>query len=405
MELVKQTAEQAAAQIYTVERTVRPELSANVAFERRFTHPERNPHLGWNPDPRTIRSFQFVNVVLDGEFRGLFDADGFIYGTGYLVPDEVVAAIGVQESLLVGAYSDATVIVGCNVAHRNYFHWVTQALPAIDHAANRISQARNVSIALPPLNSWQEDSLRLLGLAGIKRMTIEDPSKQYALAKVEFSELINGGASFSNSATALATYRRLREAVERPLSRDKKIYVARTDAGSRQMRNEAAVIEEVLKRGYEVVSAGTLSFEEQIRLFRSARIVSGPHGAGLTNIVFCEPGTTVYELLPAHYPNACFANLGMICDLRYWQDAFESEGEGPPNLRHWDSDTKLVADRLDEIDRVDEEVHREAEKKTISAMDFLRGTPGQIQGHRLPPVEQSPSKEGMFRRLLRAIFG
>jgi len=139
-ELTKNTAEAAAVQIYLVERTIRPGGSANIPFERRFSHQERNPHLGWNPDPRTIRSFEFLDVVLDGEFRGLFNSEGFIYGTGYLVPDETMAAIGVQTSRLVSARPDATVIIGCNVAHANYFHWVTQALPAIDHAINRIGQ-------------------------------------------------------------------------------------------------------------------------------------------------------------------------------------------------------------------------------------------------------------------------
>jgi Glycosyltransferase 61 len=356
-DLTKKTAEAAAAQIYSVERTFRPGTPANITFERHFSHPERNPHLSWNPEPRTIRSFQFLDVMLDGKFRGLFDSEGFIHGTGYLVPDETMAAIGVQTSRLVPACPDATVIIGCNVAHSNYFHWVTQALPAIDYAVNRIGQARNIAIALPPLNRWQEESLHLLGLANIRRVMIDDPDKQYAVARAEYSELLNGGGAFSNSATTLATYRRLREAVERPWSRDRKIYVARTDAtSSRQMRNEAAVIEEVRKRGYEVIPPGTLGFQQQVQLFRNARIVVGPHGAGMTNIVFCEPGTIIYELVPSHYTNSCFVNLGMICGLRYWQDAFESEGEGLPNLRAWESDSRLVAERLDEIELIDAEL-------------------------------------------------
>ena len=407
--LAKQTAEEAASLIFSVESTIRPEASRNVPFERRFRHPERNPHLGWNPDPRTISGFQFVDVVLDGQFRGLYNRNGFIHGTGYLVPDEVMAGIRVEESRLVSAGSDRVIIVGCNVAHTNYFHWITQALPAIDHAVNRVGQARSIAIALalPPLNTWQEESLRLLELAHIRRMTIDDPAKQYVLASVEYNELLNGGAAFSNSVTTLATYRRLREAVERPLSRDKKIYVARTDAPRRQMRNETAVIEEVRKRGYEVVPPGMLNFKEQVELFRSAHIVVGPYGAGMTNIIFCEPGTIVYELVPAHYTNSRFVNLGMICGLRYWQEAFNSEGEDevPINLRAWESDTQLIAERLDEIERIDAELQAEAEQQPISAMDFLRGTPGRFRSHEPLPVEPEPVREGTIRKLLRAIFG
>ena len=37
---------------------------------------------------------------------------------------------------------------------------------------------------------------------------------------------------------------------------------------------------------------------EQIEAFRNARIVLSPHGAGLTNILFCRPNTTLIEIFP-----------------------------------------------------------------------------------------------------------
>ena len=110
-------------------------------------------------------------------------------------------------------------------------------------------------------------------------------------------------------------------------------------------------------------------------MFRSASIIVGAHGAGLTNIVFCEPGTTVYELVPANYENSCFCNLAMVCRLQYWADAFASDGDPgiPPDLRNWESDTALVIERLTEIDAILAMMHAEAARKTISATDFLRG--------------------------------
>ena len=41
-DLTKKTAEAAAAQIFSVERTHRPGTPANITFERHFSHPERN---------------------------------------------------------------------------------------------------------------------------------------------------------------------------------------------------------------------------------------------------------------------------------------------------------------------------------------------------------------------------
>ncbi|MFL5287064.1 MAG: glycosyltransferase family 61 protein [Rhodopila sp.] len=155
----------------------------------------------------------------------------------------------------------------------------------------------------------------------------------------------------------------------------RKLYVARTDTQRRQMRNEPALIGEMRRRGYEIVVPASLSFTEQVRLFRSASIVVGAHGAGLTNIIFCEPGTVVYELVPAAYPNAYFCNLALVCRLRYWADAFDSPGDmdQPPNLRDWESNTAQVAARVTEIDAVMASMAAEAVRQTISAMDLLRG--------------------------------
>jgi capsular polysaccharide biosynthesis protein len=41
-----------------------------------------------------------------------------------------------------------------------------------------------------------------------------------------------------------------------------------------------------------------MSMPDQILLFQSAEFIISPHGAGLANLLFCEPGTKVIELMP-----------------------------------------------------------------------------------------------------------
>jgi hypothetical protein len=399
------TLDEAAAQVLLVERTSQPSEPANAPFERRFSNRERNPFFGWNPTPHSIRSYRILDAVLDGRFRGLFNSGGFIQGTGYLVPDHFIETLVIDNARLVTAPDDSTVIVGCNMLHKNYFHWITQALPAIDFYLRRPEPLRNGCLALPALNTWQEESLRLLGYGEPGRLVV-DPDKQYAVHAIEYNEILNGGSAFCPSEMARQTYSRLRQAVERSRLERKRIYVARTDSTRRYMRDEAVIVEEVRKRGFEIVVAGDLNFTDQIRLFREAVLVVGPHGAGMTNIVFCDPGTLVYELLPSHYPNACFCNLAHTCKLRYWADAFESDGGGPVHLRDWESDTSLVIDRLDEIASLSAELLKEAAARPITAMDFLRGAPGRLTGHedvtRSIAPEATPS---MLRRLRRILLG
>ena len=61
-------------------------------------------------------------------------------------------------------------ILGGNVSAHNYYHWMTQSLPAIDWGL-RNRQQRDAVLALPLLQPWQEASLALLGHADAPRLT------------------------------------------------------------------------------------------------------------------------------------------------------------------------------------------------------------------------------------------
>ena len=123
-----------------------------------FSNPERNPYPAWNPLPNLIRNYQLADVVLDGQFRGLFNDRGFIRGSNYIIPDDKMMAIEVDPERLIKGPDDVTVIIGCNAASGdNYFHWVVQALPAIDVSLRRNGQDRKVALALPVLTPWQEN--------------------------------------------------------------------------------------------------------------------------------------------------------------------------------------------------------------------------------------------------------
>jgi capsular polysaccharide biosynthesis protein len=69
--------------------------------------------------------------------------------------------------------------------------------------------------------------------------------------------------------------------------------------------------------GFSIIAPGTLAWEEQIAVFRGARIIVGPHGAGLANAVFSESGARVIELTNAHHYNRCFEWLCHIKEHEY----------------------------------------------------------------------------------------
>lgn len=344
--------EASGGQIVALEMTRKPWTVTNSMLERKLTDVSRNPFRTWRPDAKMICSFQIDDAILDGKFRGLFTAGRLIQDTTYLTPEDILKNISVENGIIEYVKSNDVAIIACNSSYDNYFHWCTQALPVIFIGLNRQHSRVKSFFVLPKLNKWQLESLELLGCTESMRYIVDKNDRQYYFKTVEFCDILTGSAAFSLSNVARHTYSALREAVPRGSHSRRKLYVSRTDASTRVMRNERELMDAIVKLGFEIVVPGNYSFSQQVDLFRSADFVVGPHGAGLTNIVFCDPDTVVYEILPEHYKNACFCNLATICRLRYWADCFTSIGEGLPNIRDWQSDTHQVIERICEISSI-----------------------------------------------------
>ena len=71
------------------------------------------------------------------------------------------------------------------------------------------------------------------------------------------------------------------------------------------------------QHGFDDVWLEGMSLAEQITLFREAKIVLGVHGAGLTNIIHCRPGTLVVEFMPAGLDRPCYPVLSQLFNLHH----------------------------------------------------------------------------------------
>ena len=278
------------------------------------------------PATEPVRIFRLRNVLLDAWVMVLFKGRRPIPETLFLI-NQAERDFAMQRPLEL-ELTDASrhYILGATRAHHNYYHWMVQSLPAIDWGL-RCRRDDSVALALPALQPWQEQTLALLGHAGVPRLTL-GVREHYPLASVEFSEFLSGRLPGIVSNAAAATYGRLRQAVAPAADGATEIYVARTDATNRVAVNEAELIAMLEREGVRIVVPGTLPVSRQIALFRKASLVIGAHGAGLSNIMACEAGTAVYELLPSHYPNICFNRLAQACGLHYWGDVFPSDAGG-----------------------------------------------------------------------------
>lgn len=75
-----------------------------------------------------------------------------------------------------------------------------------------------------------------------------------------------------------------------------KIFISRKDAPVRAILNEDELFTYFEKLGFKRYNLASMSFLEQVELFHQAKYIVSAHGAGLTNIIFCNRDVTVIEI-------------------------------------------------------------------------------------------------------------
>jgi hypothetical protein len=218
-----------------------------------------------------------------------------------------------------------------SVTPDNYYHWMFDILPRFE-----IIQKSGLVPDTYVVNAntqFQRESLHLIGIPSDR---ILSPTKS---TYIEADQLIVPslpGPVYGMTPTLYAcSY--LRSAF---LQREEKrkprraLYITRADAKDRRVLNETEIREEVLERGFEVVSLSDVPFSEQIQLFSEARIIVGPHGAGFTNAVFCQEGSILIEFMPEGRHIECFERLARFIGLRY--HSIVGTRTDPANSRNYD---------------------------------------------------------------------
>tara|TARA_B100000886_G_scaffold233121_1_gene162873 strand:- start:184 stop:693 length:510 start_codon:yes stop_codon:yes gene_type:complete len=102
----------------------------------------------------------------------------------------------------------------------------------------------------------------------------------------------------------------------------KKIYVTREDSSYRKVLNEGDVIAILREKGYKIINPQLYEIEEQIEIFSNAEKIIAPHGSNLANIIFCKPGTEIFEITPSFKDNEKiledrYLNLCRINNLKH----------------------------------------------------------------------------------------
>jgi hypothetical protein len=211
----------------------------------------------------------------------------------------------------------------------NHSHWLTAHLPKLCLLKSR---GELDNLVLPPKRTPVIDaSLSMLGLNPTDFGTY-DPERPLQVDRLTILETDRFRPQL---------LRPVRKALavlpdQRPWRR---VFISRAQAPTRKLANESELEPVLAEAGFETVIMEKLSFEEQIRLMGQTDILMAPHGAGLTNMMFCAPGTHVVEIAEPRYPNPNFYALACAMNLAYWY--VEAHFSGGENLRLLDRDLRV----------------------------------------------------------------
>jgi Glycosyltransferase 61 len=291
----------------------------------------------------TVRNYTIPNTVLDTDTCLLFQDGLVIPETSYFATTD--ADMTKNRIELVRLDGGEDIIVGYNTAHAGYQHWLTQCVPAIDWSL-RQERTRPVRLVLPALASWQEDFLAILGHSRVPRVTLK-PNSFYHLPHAEYSEFLSGRTSFGVCLSAYETMQRILDRVPEAHLPYQILFVPCSNPYYGIIRNEGEVIDLLRRRGAYIVDQ-RLGTTERINLFRNAEVVIGPFGQGLSDILFCKPGTLLWEWMPEHHQNASINCLAQAAGIDYWGSIFASD-PGSDMPRSWIVDIDSVTRRLVEV--------------------------------------------------------
>jgi hypothetical protein len=194
-----------------------------------------------------------------------------------------------REVTAITERDERVVVLGAQ-SNANYSHWLLESL--VRALLFRPYDDGSRLYLTPRLNSWQRETLELIGL-GQDRILECKPS-----GFVRFGEVVAVSRAMMNIYTFIPAAIDALAALAKPTSQRRRIYSSRARANVRHITNDAEISELLARHGFEVVYPELLSIREQIQLFAGAETVLGVHGSGLTNTIFSPPGTTVIELQP-----------------------------------------------------------------------------------------------------------
>jgi hypothetical protein len=230
----------------------------------------------------------------------------------------------------------------------NFWHWFTEFVPKV--AA--LEEIRFDGVYLvPEKNPAFGQSLEFLGIPAAR---IKPHGATWlSVRRLFFTESFNGH-DLARWPWLLERIRsRLPPAGPADLAPEK-LYIGRRGE-KRFVLNKTEAIGLLARHGFAIVYMEDLSISQQMIIAQNARIIVGPHGAGMVYAMFMQPGGALIEMFHARYVNPCMLAICNVLRLDYRM--LVSNVNPPDSFRTDDAimvDVKLFALTLETVIRLAE---------------------------------------------------
>lgn len=213
-----------------------------------------------------------------------------------------------------------------------FYHWLYEVLPRL-YLFEKM-HVPNAHYYIAQNTSFQRESVALLGLKNVVPTHTCDALR---------SPLVIVAPSPGPLSAHTVPF--LREKFLPHLTRykeKKRLYISRSDATRRRISNENELTQLLERYGFEKVVMTPYNFREQMELFYNAEMIVAPHGAALSHLAFCDPGTALLEIFSPLYVHPCYWQLSYKAGINYFY--LFGEGVFPPDYVDVHQDPDILVD-------------------------------------------------------------
>ena len=230
---------------------------------------------------------------------------------------------------------------------KGYFHWLADVLPKLVIGAARL---RSSPLLLPARFRDSDLAKSSLEMLGIRNIEFVEPHEAVVVRRLYLP--IHTAESGDFDASVIREVRRIfRRAAPEDGSPARRVYISRACAKRRKIVNENEVSDVLRDHGFETVIAEGLTFEQQVRLFSSARHLVSIHGAGLSNMLFMPEGSRVMEFRKNDPRSAeCFSNMSAAFGHKFYiQPCRATDEDQAPYSADLIVDSQLLEKNLEQF--------------------------------------------------------